>query len=220
TRNAGPRVMLVVSDTGCGMDDATQFRVFEPFFTTKELGKGTGLGLSIVYGAVRQSGGDIRIISSPGKGATFEISLPRVEEPVAGPDSQGAPAGIPAGSETILLVEDDINVRKFIGSVLRKGGYRVLDACDGHDALQVWRQTEEPAALVLTDLVMPGLSGTMLIEKLKDLNPAIRAIYMSGHAHHSALSGSFLDSSLPFLHKPFTPDTLLRTVREVLDRTG
>jgi PAS domain S-box-containing protein len=218
TRNNASRVVLVVSDTGSGMDEATQSRVFEPFFTTKEPGKGTGLGLSIVYGAVKQSNGDIRLISSPGKGTTFEISLPRVDEPIAGPDSKAAPSRIAAGSETILLVEDDSNVRRFMKGVLRNGGYRVLDACDADDALEVCRQQREAAALVLTDLVLPGVNGTTLIEKLRVLNPTIKAIYMSGHSQHPAISGTVRESSLPFLPKPFSPDKLLRLVRDVLDR--
>jgi PAS domain S-box-containing protein len=218
TRDDGPDVMLSVTDTGCGMDAETQARVFEPFFTTKEPGKGTGLGLSIVYGAVKQSGGRIRIISARGKGATFQICLPRVDEMTIPPQKAPPSVGALNGSETILVVEDDPGVRLLISAVLQKGGYRLLLATDGKEALQVCRQHEGPIALVLSDIVMPGMSGTRLIEELTDQNPGMRVLYMSGYPNHMALADSRRDSSIPLLQKPFTPTQLLQHVRDALDQ--
>jgi len=217
TRDDGPHVMLSVTDTGCGMDAETQARVFEPFFTTKELGKGTGLGLSIVYGAVKQSEGRIQIISSPGRGATFQISLPRVDDIVARPEMTAAATSRAAGSETILVVEDDRGVRLLVSTVLRNGGYRVLDACDGDEALRTCGEHAGQIALVLTDVVMPGMRGTRLIDEVKRLNPGIKILCMSGYADHPAIGEGWHDSSIPFLQKPFTTSKLLGTVREVLD---
>ena len=218
TRDAGSDVVLTVSDTGCGMDAATQSRIFEPFFTTKEPGRGTGLGLAIVYGAVKQSEGSIRLFSEPGKGAEFEITLPRANEAGAQPSVEDKKIGIRKGSETILVVEDDEGVRRLVCGTLRKSGYRVLHASDGQEAFEIYQESDLPIALILTDLVMPRMSGTALVEKLKEINRAVRVLFMSGYAEHPVVAGNYRDSGIPFLQKPFSSENLLAAVREELDR--
>jgi two-component system cell cycle sensor histidine kinase/response regulator CckA len=210
--------MLAVRDTGCGMDAATQSRVFEPFFTTKELGRGTGLGLSIVYGAVKQNGGSISVQSEPGKGTTFTIYLPQTEESHERPEAPVKRSAVAAGSEEILVVDDDAAVRKLIATVLRKGGYRVLEAHDANDALNICRRDGVNAGLVLTDMVMPQMSGPILVGKLKELNPGIRVLYMSGYADDNIVRQGHLDPGAPFIQKPFSSDSLLEKVRETLDQ--
>ena len=216
--NAGPYVMLAVSDTGCGMDAATRSRIFEPFFTTKELGRGTGLGLSIVYGIVKQTGGNIWVYSEPGKGTTFKIYLPRtgeLETRVVVPTMPSS--GILGGPETILVVEDDAVVRQLICTVLRDAGYQLLEAPHGSDALQMCRRHNGSIPLVLTDLVMPQMSGRELIEKLRPLYPGIKVLYTSGYADDAIVRHGHIDPGMPFIQKPFGPGSLLRKVREVLD---
>ncbi|HEX4138123.1 MAG TPA: response regulator [Bryobacteraceae bacterium] len=214
----GPRIMLSVTDSGSGMDATTQSRIFEPFFTTKELGRGTGLGLSIVYGAVKQSNGKIEVDSQPGKGTTFRIYLPRTEEAITNPESARSAATTFAGSETILLVEDNAAVRQLICAALEKAGYKVLSARDGAQALQISDQHGDDPALVLTDLVMPGMSGPVLVEALRDRRPALKVVYISGYVDDTLIQYGHLDPTIPLLHKPFTADVLLRHIREELDR--
>jgi PAS domain S-box-containing protein len=212
-------VMLSVSDTGCGMDAATQARMFEPFFTTKESGKGTGLGLSIVYGIVRQSAGQIRVISEPGHGARFEILFPRVaevakEEPVTAPLVQD----VLGGSETILVVEDDAEVRKLVCTFLGNAGFEILIAHDPTEASRICSEFKREIGLIVTDIVLPGISGPQLVESLIRLRPMMKALYMSGYAPDSVPSHAQLDGLATFIRKPFDAQHLIRAVREVLDK--
>jgi signal transduction histidine kinase/CheY-like chemotaxis protein len=215
----GRYVMLAVSDTGCGMDAETQRRIFEPFFTTKGQGKGTGLGLATVYGIVKQSGGSIWVYSEVGKGTTFKVYLPRVEEK---PDTvlPGTVRAAPLkGTETILLVEDDAPLRKLTLSLLRQGGYHVLVASDREEALQLCGQYEGPIHLMLTDVVMPGISGPEAAQRLASTRPDMKVLFMSGYTDDTIVSHGILIEGVTFLQKPFTADALARKVREVLDDT-
>ncbi|MBI3945499.1 MAG: response regulator, partial [Armatimonadetes bacterium] len=205
-------------DTGVGMDRATQARIFEPFFTTKAEGKGTGLGLSTAHGIVKQSGGEIAVESAPGQGTTFRISLPRTDAPVgaAAPES-AAPA--PGGrGEVVLLVEDDGDVRASVRHILEGYGYRVLCASGGEDALAVSGHHEGRIHVLLTDVVMPGMSGRQLAERLAAARPETKVLFMSGYTDDALGKHGVLEPQVAFLQKPFTPETLARKVREVLDR--
>jgi two-component system, cell cycle sensor histidine kinase and response regulator CckA len=215
---AGTYVMLSVSDNGVGMTPETRERIFEPFFTTKETGKGTGLGLSTVYGIVRQSRGNIWVYSEPGKGTTLKIYLPRVDAPV--PESTPSsvkrdPAG---GTETVLVVEDEEEVRTLAVAILRKHGYRVLEASHGEDALLVCEEWKQPIHLLLTDVVMPDIHGPDLARRLKYFVPEIRVVFMSGYTDNTILENGVLDRNMFFLQKPFSIQSLARIVREALDK--
>jgi PAS domain S-box-containing protein len=213
----GRFIMLAISDNGRGMDAATRNRIFEPFFTTKERGKGTGLGLSTVYGIIKQSGGDIWVYSEPGKGTTFKIYLPVAVEP-EGSSVQEAPVeGPPRGRETILLVEDEPSVRRLVHAILSQQGYRVLEAADPGSALRMCEENEGQIDMLLTDVVMPQMNGRELARQVAGIRPGLKILFVSGYtdtviAQHgvSALDGAFLQ-------KPFTPESLARKVREVLD---
>ena len=213
----GHYVMLAMSDTGCGIDAETQVRMFEPFFTTKEQGKGTGLGLSTVYGIVRQSGGHLWVYSEVGKGTTFKIYLPRIDGPTEGGEARDAPAELPLGRETVLLTEDEEQVRQMIRMILEMGGYRVLEASSGEEALTLYKQHEGQIDLIMTDVVMPGMSGRELAQSLETLHPGIKVLYMSGYTDDAIVRHGLLAQEIAFLQKPFTPDALMRKVREVLD---
>jgi CheY-like chemotaxis protein len=211
----GPCVRLTVSDTGYGMDPATQARVFEPFFTTKERGKGTGLGLSTVYGIVKQSGGHIRIRSLPGVGTAFEIDLPRVNEPLSGTERR-ATEPLARGSGTILVVEDQDDVRRLVAASLRRCGYEVLDAANGEAAIQLCRAHPGPIALMLLDVVMPGMNGPAVSRACLEIRPGTKVLFMSGYTD-SALQEELGAAGPPaYLQKPFTPVQLAEKVREVL----
>jgi CheY-like chemotaxis protein len=212
-----PYIMLAVTDTGCGMDASTRSRIFEPFYTTKEQGKGTGLGLSIVYGIVKQSAGDIRVFSEPGEGTRFEILLPATEivEAAPAPPIQAVPEPA-SGCETILLVEDDSGVRQLVGLILGISGFEVLTAGDAREALSVAEQHQGRIGLVLTDLIMPGMSGIALVASLRQLNHKIRVLYMSGYASDSVVAHGQLDPKIPFIQKPFSGPDLIRAIRETL----
>ncbi len=207
----GAYVMLAVSDTGTGMDPETRSRLFEPFFTTKGPGKGSGLGLATVYGIIKQSDGQVTVYSQPGCGTIFEIYLPRVKEAI----TQPVRAGSARGSESILLVDDEEGVRKLVCAILRSNGYDVLEAASGPAALGIYDKNAHKIDLVLTDIVMPQMSGIELGTQLSDRSPGLKILYMSGYRDNPIGAGG--DAPHTFLHKPFTPDTLLSKVREVLD---
>ncbi|HXI60598.1 MAG TPA: ATP-binding protein, partial [Polyangia bacterium] len=211
----GPHVMLAVSDTGAGMDRATQARIFEPFFSTKGPGKGTGLGLSTVFGIVQQGGGNVWVYSEPGKGTTFKVYFPRVD---AKADPLQTFHFIPSvgGSETILLVEDQEQVRVVAEDILRRNGYRVIAAKDGGEALLCCETHPGAIHLMLTDVVMPQMSGAELAKRIAAIRPNTRILFMSGYTDDSVIRHGVLESGIAFLQKPFTPDSLNRKVREVL----
>ncbi len=217
TVKPGSYVMLEVTDNGIGMDEQTRSRLFEPFFTTKEKGKGTGLGLATVYGIVSQSGGHISVHSKPGHGATFKIYLPRVAEEIEPPNLERALERTQLASETVLLVEDEESVRLPLGRGLRSLGYTVLAACDGGEALWLSERHPGPIHLLLTDVVMPKMSGPELANGLVPLRPEMTVIYMSGYMDETIVQHGMLDSTVAFLQKPFTQEVLAAKLREVLD---
>ncbi|HXO86695.1 MAG TPA: ATP-binding protein, partial [Gemmatimonadales bacterium] len=214
---AGDYVMVAISDTGTGMDAETQTRVFEPFFTTKERGKGTGLGLATVYGIVKQSGGYIWVYSEVGIGTTFKVYLPRVAGPAEPLGAVPAPSGSLQGSETILVVEDQEEVRTLIRKILEARGYRVLAAADGASALQLAALHPAPIHLLVSDVIMPGMSGREVSLLLTTTRTAMRTLYLSGYTDESIVPHGVLEEGVEFLQKPFTADGLARKVRQVLD---
>ena len=213
----GRYVMLAVSDTGMGMDAATRARVFEPFFTTKEKGKGTGLGLATVYGIVKQSGGYVWLYSEPGKGATFKIYLPRLEGVAEVRAAPRRPAPAPRGTETVLLVEDEEMLRALAREVLEESGYRVLAAGGGEEALRVAGAHDGAIHLLLTDVVMPGMSGRAVAEQLASSRPGMKVLYTSGYTDDAVFQRGVLPEGTAFIAKPFTTEGLTRKVREILD---
>jgi two-component system cell cycle sensor histidine kinase/response regulator CckA len=211
----GHYVLLAVSDSGCGMDSATQARIFEPFFTTKEQGKGTGLGLSTVYGIVKQSGGSIWVYSEPGRGTTFKVYLPRVDE-VPTTEVRREIKETIKGSETILLAEDEEMVRELSNEVLVAYGYKVLEAANGGAALLICERYEGEIDLLLTDVVMPEMSGPELAQRLKQLRPNMKVLYMSGYTDNAIVHQGVLDEGANFIQKPFAPVSLAEKVHSVL----
>ncbi len=216
----GPYVMLAISDTGCGMDAEIQKRIFEPFFTTKESGKGTGLGLATSYGIVKQSGGSIWVYSEVGKGTTFKIYLPRVTETAESIFPGALPSSSLAGSETILLVEDSEPLRKLVHAILAKCGYAMLVASTRDEALQICRQYSGSIHLMLTDVVLPGMTIRELADRLVAIRPDMKVLHMSGYTDETIVRHGVLEAGVAYLQKPFTGQTLLRKVREVLDAPG
>ena len=215
----GPNVMLAVSDTGIGIDESLRPRIFEPFFTTKEHGKGTGLGLSTVYGIVKQSGGHIEVYSEVNRGATFKVYFPRVEQsaaPISFPRETGTHAD-DCGRETILLVEDDEALRKLAQRALATSGYRVLAPDLPQEAETLCREHRGAIDLLLTDVVMPGISGREVARRISAQRPGVRVLYMSGYTTNAIVDHGVLDQGLAFLPKPFTPASLTAKVREILD---
>jgi PAS domain S-box-containing protein len=214
---AGHYVLVAVSDSGHGMDEATKARIFEPFFTTKGPGQGTGLGLAMVYGFVKQSGGHIEVYSEMGHGTTFKVYLPRAEETI--PFAKPSPnlLKLPQGNETILLVEDEDAVRTLSRQVLQSNGYTVLEARDGQEAIWVAQQHQGSIHLLVTDVVMPRMSGRQLADLLAQARPYLRILFMSGYTDEAVLRHGVLEASVAFLQKPFNPIELVRKVREVLD---
>lgn len=216
----GPYIMLAVSDTGIGMDKETQSRIFEPFFSTKEEGKGTGLGLSTVYGIVKQSGGNIWVYTEPGHGTTFKIYFPRIEEAAEAMKQEEAADKSFRGTETILLVEDEEMVRDLAYEILGEMGYTVLAASNGEEALQICERHKGPIHLMLTDVVMPKMSGGELAEASVRLYPEMKVIYMSGYTDSSVTRNGMLEPGVNFVQKPFSLLSLTEKVREVLDASG
>jgi CheY-like chemotaxis protein len=210
----GRYVELSVTDTGCGMDAETLSHIFEPFFTTKEKGKGTGLGLATVYAIVQQSGGVIEVESQLGKGTTFRVSLPQVAAVLVGIEAPAPLAGPSPGAETVLLVEDEGSIRELVGSMLRKVGYTVIEASDGEEALELARNHQGTIHLVLTDVVMPGIDGCVLAERLTAVRTGTRVLYMSGYACDLKLRVE--NDAAHFLQKPFSRQALVTKVCEVL----
>jgi two-component system, cell cycle sensor histidine kinase and response regulator CckA len=217
---AGPYIMLALSDTGIGMDPKTRARIFEPFFTTKGPHKGTGLGLAMVYGIVKQSGGNIWVYSELGQGTTFKIYLPRIEEPADAAQGRSALAPPLRGMETVLLVEDEDAVRDLVRDILQARGYIVLEARRGAEALRISEQHPAPIHLMLTDVVMPEMTGRELADQLAVLRPTIKVLYMSGYTDSAVVHHGVLDPGTVFLQKPFTSAVLASKVREILDAKG
>jgi len=213
----GRYVMIAVSDTGVGMTPEVKERVFEPFFTTKERGKGTGLGLATVYGIVKQSGGNIWVYSEPGQGTTFKIYLPRVDEPLA-EEREKEESGLFLGVGVILVVEDEEGVRKLVLDMLEKQGYSVLGADDEEEALLICQQYKETIHLLVTDVVMPKISGPELAKRLVVFQPEMKVLYMSGYADNAIVHHGVLEEGVNFIQKPFTMEGLAKKVREVLDK--
>jgi CheY-like chemotaxis protein len=212
----GRYVVMTVSDTGVGMDQDTKAHIFEPFFTTKDVGKGTGLGLATVYGIVKQSGGYVLVQSELGQGATFKVYLPRVDQP-----ARQASAGdlVPEtfnGSETVLVVEDEESVRALICSILSQNGYTVLQAANPASALKIAQQ-HQPIDLLLTDVVMPGMSGPAMAKKLQEIRPGLKVLFMSGYAGGFGVARGLLEDGVALLQKPFTKNALLRKLHETLE---
>jgi signal transduction histidine kinase/ActR/RegA family two-component response regulator len=215
--NAGAQVMLAVSDTGIGMDAETRARVFEPFFTTKEPGKGTGLGLATVHGIVEQSGGTVFAYSEPQQGSVFKVYLPRLDSAAVSATSAPVTVATPRGSETILLVEDEVEVRELARDVLEMHGYTVLEAGDPDEARRLFSAHREAISLLLTDVVMPQASGRDLANLLCPLRPEMKVLYMSGYTDQAIVHHGVLEAGVAYLEKPFTIEGLMRKVRDVLD---
>ncbi|HEX3644405.1 MAG TPA: PAS domain S-box protein, partial [Vicinamibacterales bacterium] len=215
----GPHVLLSVSDTGHGMDAATQKRIFEPFFTTKPLGQGTGLGLATVYGIVKQSGGTIWVESEVGRGTTFKVYLPRTAD-VEGVEASAVEARAPGGSESVLVIEDEGPVREFVFRVLTRAGYAVHAVANPLKALDYVRVHGAPIDLLLSDVMLPNMSGRVLVTQIEQSHPESKELFMSGYIDHAIVQDGVIEAGTAFLQKPFTADALLRKVREVLEAQG
>jgi CheY-like chemotaxis protein len=215
--NPGRFVMLAVSDTGKGMSEEVKARIFEPFFTTKEKGVGTGLGLSTTYGAVHQAGGSIEVYSEVGIGTTFKIYLPRVVEEAVIPVIDDRPTELPGGSETVLIVEDEGNLRNLCVRILEQLGYRVLQARVGAEAIAEAQGYGDRIDLLLTDVVMPGMNGAELAAQLVPHHPGMKVLFTSGYTEDVISHHGVLAEGVSFLGKPYTPSALARKVREVID---
>ena len=215
----GRHVLLAVSDTGQGMDEATRARLFEPFFTTKAADKGTGLGLSTVFGIIRQSGGSVEVYSEPTKGTSIKVYLPRIDQPVS-LEAEEAKRQTARGTETILLVEDDEMVRNLVRETLEREGYHLLDAADPTEARRIADNYKDAIHLLITDVVMPKVSGRELAEQLTKRRSDLKILYMSGYTDNAVVNGALLEKDVAFLQKPFTPATLTQKVRQVLENGG
>ena len=213
----GAYAMVSVSDNGHGMTREVQARAFEPFFTTRTTGQGTGLGLATVHGIVKQSGGHIWLYSEPGQGTTFKIHLPREDAPAEKETPAAAAAPPPRGSETVLLVEDEDSLREIVRECLEDAGYTVLDAGSGARALEASASHSGPLHLVITDVVMPGMGGREVVERLQAARPQVRALYMSGYTDDAMVLHGVMVADMAFLQKPFSAAALAAKVRQVLD---
>ena len=211
-------MMLSITDTGCGMNRETRKRIFEPFFTTKEKEKGTGLGLSTVYGIVKQHEGHIRVYTKPGEGTTFRIYLPRVDEKTKEPAAKGTEEVLAEGSETILVAEDERAIREIVQRSLEGLGYRVFITDGAEGAEKVFSQHCDKIDLLLADVVMPGLNGPELYERLAAKRSSLKVLYMSGYSDVPILGNYVLEQSASYIQKPFTPTLLAQKVREVLGK--
>jgi PAS domain S-box-containing protein len=213
----GAYVLLSVSDTGIGMDEMTRERIFEPFFTTKEVGKGTGLGLSIVYGIIKQHNGYIDVNSESGKGATFNIYLPIIESTLESAEikKEAIPKG---GTETILLAEDELEVRRLVKTVLEEFGYKVIEAVDGEDAINRFMENKDEINLIILDVIMPKKNGREAYNKIKNISPDVKAIFISGYTEDIIKREDIFEMGLNFIAKPVSPSDLLEKIREVLDK--
>jgi CheY-like chemotaxis protein len=215
--NPGPYVALTLTDTGTGMTPEVQARLFEPFFTTKEPGKGTGLGMATVYGVVRRSGGSVGVYSELGRGTSFKVYFPRAAATEMVVDAPAPVARPRAGTQTVLVVEDEDGLRRLAKRLLQRQGYNVLIAADADEALRLFE--ENPSIdVLLTDVVMPGTSGPELTRALAERRPGLKVVYMSGYTENAIVHHGVLKPGVAFIHKPFTSDTLSRKIREVLDR--
>ena len=215
--NPGPYTMLAVSDTGIGMDQGTQLRIFEPFFTTKEKGKGTGLGLSTVYGIIRQSGGNVWVYSEPQRGTSFKIYLPQIDAEVEGDGAAAVLSSIKRGSETVLLVEDEDMVRNLATELLKENGYKVVEASGGEEAIRLCRNHKGPIHLLITDVVMPKMSGKDVARRLQMVHPETKVLFMSGYTDEAIVHHGIVDSHIAFIQKPFSETALMQKIRDVLD---
>jgi PAS domain S-box-containing protein len=213
---AGPYVRLALSDTGTGMDEETRSHVFEPFFTTKDASRGTGLGLSTVFGIVKQSGGHIRLESELGSGAAFKIYLPRIADTDVRPAQREESPASRRGWETVLVVEDQVEVRRLASRVLTGQGYRVLDAGEAYEALSICARYPDPIHLTVTDVILPGMTGLDLARRLKQVRPEMKILYMSGYTDNVVVTQNAIENGRNYLQKPFTPEALLNRVRELL----
>jgi CheY-like chemotaxis protein len=216
----GVYALLQITDTGTGMDEHTRKHLFEPFFTTKAEGKGTGLGLATVYGIVKQHEGLISVESEPGRGTTFQVYLPAARDQTPEQESPDTLSGDFRGSETILLVEDDGRVRRLARTILFRQGYRVLDAPDGETALALLEGGREDPDLLLTDVVMPGMNGKVLADKVSEICPKVSVLYMSGYTDEAIVDQRGFLKGVDLLQKPFSVSSLVTKVREVLDEEG
>jgi len=214
---SGPYILLKATDTGTGMSAETKSKIFEPFFTTKEKGKGTGLGLSTVYGIVKQSGGYIWVESEPGHGSSFEIYLPMVDDAVSPIEAERLSLGTHRGSETILIVEDEEKIRLMVMRLLQENAYTVLCAVDGPEAFALCQNRENTIDLVLSDIVMPGMSGPDSMKRLRQIRPDLRVLYMSGYTDHAIFRDAIPEIGNHFLMKPFTSASLVSKIRSTLD---
>ena len=214
---AGPHVMLTMSDTGMGMDEQTIRRIFDPFFTTKEMGRGTGLGLSTVYGIVKQHGGNITAHSEPGRGTKFQVYFPRSRKDPEAVEARMSGNGL-QGSETILVVEDQEQVRAMACTMLKRFGYDVLEAADAESALQMEASHSGPIHLLVTDVVMPGMNGKELYDRLLEMGKGIKVLFMSGYTTNSIVHHGVLDEGVDFIQKPFSLADFMSKVRQVLEK--
>ena len=213
----GSYVLLSISDTGVGMDDETRERVFEPFFTTKEKSKGTGLGLATVYGIVKQSGGHILLDSELGKGTTFKIYLPMIKSKATHKEQPEKEATNMHGTETLLVVEDEFMVRELVCDTLRTAGYTILEASNGKQAIEIFLKNETKIDMILTDVIMPEMSGRKMIETISQTHPTVLALYMSGYTDDAIIKHGVLDPGMAYIQKPFSPKALIAKVKEVLE---
>jgi CheY-like chemotaxis protein len=213
----GMYALISVTDTGAGIDEKTKERIFEPFFTTKEVGKGTGLGLAMVYGIIKQHNGYINVYSEVGKGTTFKIYLPLIKTEVKDKKPEVRPSSI-GGTETILLAEDDADVRKFTKHILEEFGYKVIDAENGEDAINKFMENRDKIEILILDIVMPKKNGREVYEEIKKVKPEIKALFMSGYTANVIHEQGILEEGLNFVLKPISPTVLLRKIREVLEK--